>query len=105
MSLSSALSGIFTSLHNLFSSILATILALAQNILHALQSCLSGLVHLVRGVLTQVVRVTGGAGKFIASNIVALAVGGVLVMVYLKYAGGNRPVMVGGQTKTKTVAS
>lgn len=68
MSLSSALSGIFTSLHNLFSSILATILALAQNILHALQSCLSGLVHLVRGVLTQVVRVTGGAGKFIASK-------------------------------------
>ncbi|KAG5978703.1 hypothetical protein E4U55_006049 [Claviceps digitariae] len=99
MSLSSAVSGIFTSIYDLFASLLATMLALAQGALHAVQSVLMGLVHLVQGMASQVVHLTGGATKFVASNFIALAVGGLLVFAYLRYAA-NRQV-VAGQKKTQ----
>ncbi|KAG6003051.1 hypothetical protein E4U54_000755 [Claviceps lovelessii] len=100
MSLSSAVSGIFTSIYDLFASILAAILALAQGALHGVQSTLMGIVHLARDVVSQMVHLTGGATKLVASNFIALAVGGLLVFAYLRYAAGNRPA-VPAQKKTQ----
>ncbi|KAG5922522.1 hypothetical protein E4U53_003707 [Claviceps sorghi] len=100
MSLSSAVSGIFTSIYDLFASLLATIVAIARAALHAVQSVLMGAVHLVQGMFSQVAHLTGEATAFVTSNFVAMAVGGLVVFAYLRYAAGERRV-VAGQKKTQ----
>ncbi|KAG6026817.1 hypothetical protein E4U41_001167 [Claviceps citrina] len=99
MSLSSAVSGIFTSLRDLFASLLAAILAVFRGFLHALQSVLVGAVDVVRGVVSQAVHLAGGVTTFVASNFIALAVGGLLVFAYLRYSAGGRQAVAAKKTQ------
>ncbi|KZZ99440.1 hypothetical protein AAL_02012 [Moelleriella libera RCEF 2490] len=95
MSIPSAVSGLVRSVYDLFASLLATIYAVIHDVLSAVQSVLAGAVHFVQHVIGEAIHVTGGVTKFVLSNFVALAIGGLLVFGYLRYSTSGRQVAAG----------
>lgn len=88
MSITSGVSGIFTSIYDLFASLLAI-----------LQGVIVCIVDVVQDLISQAVHLTSGVTKFVASNFIALAVGGLLVFAYLRYSAGSRRAVAGKKTQ------
>ncbi|QUC23771.1 uncharacterized protein UV8b_08012 [Ustilaginoidea virens] len=90
MALTSAVSDLFRSIYELFASLVAAVYAAVYAVFAAAQSVVVGLATAVRDVLAQAVHLTGGVAKFVTGNFVALAVGGLLVLGYLRVSASRR---------------
>ncbi|QPG94291.1 hypothetical protein C2857_005617 [Epichloe festucae Fl1] len=99
MSITSGVSGIFKSIYDLFASLLATIFAVLQGAVSAAQGFIVCIVDVVQDVISQAVHLTSGVAKFVASNFIALAVGGLLVFAYLRYSANSRQAVAGKKTQ------
>ncbi|EON95748.1 hypothetical protein UCRPA7_8887 [Phaeoacremonium minimum UCRPA7] len=90
MAVTTAVEDLFKSFYELFASIFNTI----YNVLHAFVATIVnffvGILNLVRDVLSGVVDIAGGLGKFVAGNIVLIgivAAGGYLFVRYQAQQG------------------
>ncbi|OAQ73615.1 hypothetical protein VFPPC_01292 [Pochonia chlamydosporia 170] len=100
MAITSAISDLFKSIYEVFASFFSAIYAVIHAAVSTVWNFILGVVNLVQSILVQAVHFTGGVGKFVASNFVALLVGGVLVFAYLRFsATGTRSTTV---TQKKT---
>ncbi|KAF7561639.1 hypothetical protein G7046_g2507 [Stylonectria norvegica] len=93
MAITSAIADLFNSFYELLASILGTAYAIVHSIVAAITGLVTGFFNLIANVLSGLVEVTGGVGKFVASNIVLLSIGALAAFAYVRYtASGQRAV-------------
>ncbi|OAA50698.1 hypothetical protein NOR_01148 [Metarhizium rileyi] len=101
MALTTALSDLFNSIYELFASCLSTIYAVIHAAFSTVWNFIASIFNLVLGVFREAVHLTGGLGKFVASNFVALIVGGLLVFAYLRFSATTTRTQPAAQKKTQ----
>ncbi|KAF4993613.1 hypothetical protein FGRMN_6331 [Fusarium graminum] len=92
MAITSAITDLLSSIYELFASVLNTIYTVIHSIFSAVLGFVQGLFNLVGDVLSGFVDVTGGVGKFLASNAAILAVGALAAFAYVRYTAQGRAV-------------
>ncbi|EFZ02786.1 hypothetical protein X797_000737 [Metarhizium robertsii] len=100
MTLTTAVSDLFQSIYELFASILSTIYAVIHAAFTTVWNFVASILSLVQSIVREAVHLTGGVGKFVASNFVALIVGGLLVFAYLRFSA--TPSRAGPVAQKKT---
>ncbi|KAF5685382.1 hypothetical protein FCIRC_3440 [Fusarium circinatum] len=92
MAITSAISDLFSSIYELLASVFNTFYAVIHSILTAILGFVQGLFNLIGDVVSGLVEVTGGVGKFVASNAAILAIGALGAFAYVRYTSQGRAV-------------
>ncbi|KAI1039540.1 hypothetical protein LB505_002663 [Fusarium chuoi] len=110
MAITSAISDLFSSIYELLASVFNTIYSVIHSILTAILAFVQGFFNLIGDVVSGLVEVTGGVGKFVASefsplyshhlsradddigNAAILAVGALGAFAYVRYTAQGRAV-------------
>jgi phage-related protein len=73
MAITSAVGDLFASIYELFASLFNTIYTIIHSVLSAILGFIQGFFNLITDVLSGLVDVTGGVGKFVASKFLHLS--------------------------------
>ncbi|EXM08875.1 hypothetical protein FOIG_01917 [Fusarium odoratissimum NRRL 54006] len=110
MAITSAISDLFSSIYELLASVFNTFYSVIHSILSAVLGFVQGLFNLIGDVVSGLVEVTGGVGKFVASefppsylhhflradddkgNAAILAIGVLGTFAYVRYTAQGRTV-------------
>ncbi|KAF4449057.1 hypothetical protein F53441_7601 [Fusarium austroafricanum] len=92
MAVTSAISNFLSSIYELLASVFNTIYAVIHSTLTAILGFVQGLFNLIGDVVSGLVDVTGGVGKFVASNAAILAVGALGAFAYVRYTAQGKAV-------------
>ncbi|SPJ85129.1 uncharacterized protein FTOL_10980 [Fusarium torulosum] len=92
MAITSAVSDLFASIYELFASVFNTIYTIIHSVFSAVLGFIQGFFNLISDVLSGLVDVTGGVGKFVASNAAILAVGALAAFAYVRYTAQGKAV-------------
>ena len=92
-----AVGDLFASFYELVAGIVSAVVSVAQGIISAIVGLFTGIINLFADVLGGVVDVAGGLGKFVAGNIVILAIVAVGGVLYVRSQQG-RPVVPAKKT-------
>ncbi|CAF3487331.1 hypothetical protein SNK03_004546 [Fusarium graminearum] len=92
MAITSAINDLFASIYELLASVFNTVYAIIHSILSAVLGFVQGLFNLIGDVVSGLVDVTGGVGKFVASNAAILAVGALGAFAYVRYTAQGKQV-------------
>jgi hypothetical protein len=110
MAITSAISDLFSSIYELLASVFSTFYSVIHSILSAVLGFVQGLFNLIGDVVSGLVDVTGGVGKFVASefsppyshsswftdneigNAAILAIGALGAFAYVRYTAQGRAV-------------
>ncbi|KAF5024187.1 hypothetical protein F66182_3701 [Fusarium sp. NRRL 66182] len=92
MAITSAINDLFSSIYELLASIFNTVYSVIHSILSAILGFVQGLFNLIGDVLSGLVDVTGGVGKFVASNAAILAVGALGAFAYVRYTAQGKSI-------------
>ncbi|KAL6865669.1 hypothetical protein ACO1O0_001764 [Amphichorda felina] len=98
MAITSAISDFLQSLYELLSSVLGSAYSLGHSILTAVFSFVGGLLTLAGNVAGGLVDIAGGVGKFVAGNIVVVAVGALAAFAFVRYTAQGRQLAGGKKT-------
>ncbi|KHO01595.1 uncharacterized protein MAM_00596 [Metarhizium album ARSEF 1941] len=103
MALTSAVSDLFKSIYELLASVLSAIYAVVHAAFSTVRGVIAGILSLVQSTVHEALHLTGGVGKFVASNFAALVVGGLLVFAYLRFSAtpSSRAGSVAQKKKTQ----
>ncbi|OBS23390.1 hypothetical protein FPOA_03938 [Fusarium poae] len=92
MAITSAINNFFASIYELLASVVNTIYAVIHSIFSAVLGFVQGLFNLISDVVSGLVDVTGGVGKFVASNAAILAVGALGAFAYVRYTAQGKQI-------------
>ncbi|CAF3459039.1 unnamed protein product [Fusarium graminearum] len=92
MAITSAINDLFASIYELLASVFNTVYTIIHSILSAVLGFVQGLFNLIGDVVSGLVDVTGGVGKFVASNAAILAVGALGAFAYVRYTAQGKQV-------------
>ncbi|CEI60431.1 hypothetical protein FVEN_g6566 [Fusarium venenatum] len=92
MAITSAINNFFASIYELLASVFNTIYAVIHSILSAVLGFVQGVFNLISDVVSGLVDVTGGVGKFVASNAAILAVGALGAFAYVRYTAQGKQI-------------
>ncbi|KAI9900483.1 hypothetical protein N3K66_004745 [Trichothecium roseum] len=91
MAITTAISDLFNSLYELLSSVLGTAYAIVHSIFTAAFNFVNGILSLAGDIIGGFINVTEGVAKFIAGNIILLAIGALGAFAYVRFtASGQR---------------
>ncbi|KAF4943433.1 hypothetical protein FGADI_13422 [Fusarium gaditjirri] len=92
MAITTAISDLFSSIYELLASVFNTFYSVIHSILSAILGFVQGFFNLIGDVVSGLVEVTGGVGKFVASNAAILAIGALGAFAYVRYTAQGRAV-------------
>ncbi|KAF5621941.1 hypothetical protein F52700_10815 [Fusarium sp. NRRL 52700] len=92
MAITTAISDLLSSIYELLASVFNTLYSVIHSILTAILAFVQGFFNLIGDVVSGLVEVTGGVGKFVASNAAILAIGALGAFAYVRYTAQGRAV-------------
>jgi phage-related protein len=92
MAITSAINDLFASIYELLASVFNTVYTIIHSIFSAVLGFVQGFFNLIGDVVSGLVDVTGGVGKFVASNAAILAVGALGAFAYVRYTAQGKQV-------------
>ncbi|KAK7424673.1 hypothetical protein QQX98_000249 [Neonectria punicea] len=95
MAITTAISDFVNSIYELFASLIGTVYAILHSTVTAVFSFITGFFNLVGDVVSGLIDVAGGLGKFVAGNIVLISIGALGAFAYVRYTAQGRQLAEG----------
>ncbi|KAH6981801.1 hypothetical protein BGZ61DRAFT_529888 [Ilyonectria robusta] len=95
MAITTAISDFIKSIYELLASILSTAYTVVSSTVSAVLNFFAGLFTLLGNIVSGMVDVAGGVGKFVAGNIVLISIGALAAFAYVRFTVQGRQLAEG----------